>query len=150
MAEPLKITESAIINAAPSKVYAVLSDYHVGHPAILPKSFFKSLTVDEGGKGAGTVFTVVAEVFGTKSVVQMKVDEPKPGVVLREGTLKGDVVTTFTLEPVDNGTRTSLTIYTEQITSSGLRGFVERLLNPHVLRGVYRQELANVNEYVQK
>ncbi len=79
MSEPLKITESAIINATPSKVYVGLTDYRVGHPAILPKSFFKSLTVNEGGVGAGTVFTAEAEVMGSKSVVKMRVDEPQPG-----------------------------------------------------------------------
>lgn len=39
--------------------------------------------------------------------------------------------------------------YTEQILSPGLKGVIERLLNPRILRGVYRQELANINQYTQ-
>ena len=38
-----------------------------------------ALTVNEGGVGAGTVFTAEAEVMGSKSVVKMRVDEPQPG-----------------------------------------------------------------------
>lgn len=149
MTTKIIITENAIIEAAPSKVYGIMRDYQVGHPAILPKSFFKRLILHEGGTGAGTVFTVEAEVFGQKSSLTMHVDEPQPGVVLREQSPKGDLVTTFTFEPVDNGTRTRLTLYTEQTPSAGLKGWVERFMNPRILRGVYQEELALINAYVQ-
>ena len=47
-----------VMNAPAAKVYEVLSDYQEGHPAILPRKYFIDLTVEEGGRGAGTVFLV--------------------------------------------------------------------------------------------
>ncbi len=46
---------SAVIEARPEKVYAILSDYRVSHPAILPKQYFTEVAVEQGGQGAGTI-----------------------------------------------------------------------------------------------
>jgi len=144
----LVITESAIIDAPPSKVYAILSDYHVGHAAVLPKEFFTQMTVEQGGQGTGTIITVQMSVYGSKSTLRMAVDEPQPGVVLREKSLTSDLVTTFTFEPLDDGTRTRLTLYTTQSTATGFRGLMERVMNPPITRRIYRKELALINDYV--
>ena len=44
---------SEIINAPPEKVYAILADYHEGHPAILPARYFTGLTVRRRRRAAG-------------------------------------------------------------------------------------------------
>jgi len=60
-----------------------------------------------------------------------------PGVVLREGTFNGDVVTTFTFEPLDNGTRTRLTILYRADTFTGLERGHRALAEPsHPARGI--------------
>ena len=60
----IHVEVSDVIKARPEQVYAVLSDYRMGHPAILPKPYFTSLTVDEGGQGAGTRIQVHMKVLG--------------------------------------------------------------------------------------
>lgn len=39
------VEESMLINARAKDLYAVVADYHTGHPAILPKPYFQELTV---------------------------------------------------------------------------------------------------------
>lgn len=150
MAANIIIRESAVIHAAPSKVYDIIRDYRVSHPAILPTSLFKKLTVLEGGVGEGTVFTVETETLGQRNTMTMRVTEPKRGEVLREQTTDGKLFTDFIFEPLDGGAHTRLTFHTEQVSAGGLRGWVERLLMPRLLRGVYIQELKNIDAYAQK
>lgn len=47
-------------------VYAILADYREHHPRILPAAYFTSLTVEEGGIGAGTIFRAEMNVFGNR------------------------------------------------------------------------------------
>ncbi len=49
---------SKIINAHPEQIYAIISDYHEGHPAILPSRYFTEMVVTAGGQGEGTTATV--------------------------------------------------------------------------------------------
>jgi len=51
------------------------------------------------------------------------------------------VYTTFTVEPVNGGSQSKVTISTRANTSPGLKGAVERWLNPWVMRRIYREEL---------
>jgi hypothetical protein len=139
---------SDIIDAAPQAVYEVLTDYRVGHPAILPKPYFAEITVDEGGQGAGTIFRLTMKVMGRETNYRMVVTEPQPGRVLVEADEKAGVVTTFTVEPVGSG-QSRLTIATDSPTSAGFAGFVEKLLTPLVTRRIYRQEIRKLAAYVQ-
>src|SRR4030095_85973 len=72
-------TASRTIRAEPGIVYAILADYRVGHPSILPQRTFLSLEVEEGGAGAGTVFRLRMKSFGTVREMRAKVAEPKRG-----------------------------------------------------------------------
>jgi hypothetical protein len=54
-------------------------------------------------------------------------------------------MTTFSLEPLDDA-RTRVTIATETRTSPGLRGLVEKLMNPPISRRIYREELQKLAE----
>jgi len=134
---------SEIIDAPPEKIYAILSDYHQGHPSILPDAF-TGLTVTEGGQGEGTHIIVAMDVFGSKIEYRMKVTEPEPGRILVEEDESAGVATTFTLDPLDGGEKTRVTIATTARTSPGLRGLVEKLVTPTVMRRIYRQELAQL------
>jgi hypothetical protein len=146
----LHVEESAVINASPQAVYGVFSDYRVGHNAILPKPYFREMTVVEGGKGAGTVIDLHMEVFGTKAFYHQIVSEPEPGRVLVETDHEQDVVTTFTVDPVEGGSKALVTIATDMPAKRGLAGLVEKLINPPVMRWIYRKELGNLEAYLAK
>ena len=138
------------IDARPEAVYNVLADYRTGHPAILPKPYFGGLSVEAGGRGAGTVIRFTMNVLGTTRAFRQTVSEPQPGRVLVEQDETGDVVTTFTVEPLDGGKRSRVTITTETRASPGLRGALERLLSPRVLTDIYRRELRLLDEYTKE
>ena len=141
---------SDIIDAPPDQVYAIISDYHAGHPAILPSRYFTDLAVTEGGQGEGTAVTVHMKIFGVKALLNLVVSEPEPGRVLVEEDKSAGVVTTFTLEPVDDGERTRLTISTDARTSPGVKGLMERVVNPAISRKIYREELQQLARVVQE
>jgi hypothetical protein len=139
------VSESREIAAPIQAVYAILSDYHEGHPSVLPKQYFKSLTVEEGGVGAGTVATVTMEVYGNKQTLRLTVTEPVPGRILVEEDATAGVITQFKLDPLDDG-GTRVTIATDFRDAGGLRGFFERMMNPAITRRIYREELALLDE----
>ncbi|MCB9452140.1 MAG: SRPBCC family protein [Anaerolineaceae bacterium] len=145
----IHVEASQIISARPEAIYAIFTDYRVSHPAILPKPYFASLVVEEGGQGAGTVFRAQMDVMGTKTDLRMVVSEPQPGRVLREEDETAGIVTTFTVEPV-SAEETRVTLATDFRSSPGLKGWIESLLNPLITRRIYRQELQLVADYVRQ
>jgi len=108
------------------------------------------MTVDEGGVGDGTVTTVLMNVFGTRATFQLHVTEPEPGRVLVEEDRSTGDVTTFTLDPDNGSGGTRVTISTKAKTGPGLRGVVEGLVNPSITRKIYREELQQLAEVVQR
>ena len=145
-----RVEESAIIDAPAARVYGIISDYHQGHPAILPSRYFTEMQVKEGGQGAGTIATVKMNVFGAKLLYKMRVSEPEPGRVLREEDAEAGVVTTFTVDPVHGDSQSRVTIATIARTSPGLKGWLEKLMNPAITRRIYRQELAQLATVAQR
>lgn len=140
------------VNARPEIVWDILTDYRDGHQRILPKPYFSPITVEEGGKGAGTVMAFDTRVAGSTRHFHQRVSAPEPGRVLVEHDLVGDGATTFTLTPVDGGARTHLHITTDTPGSSGLRGALEGLFMPPVKRlmmRIYTQEIANLDTLAQ-
>jgi hypothetical protein len=146
----VKISESRIIHASPVDVYAVMSDYRVGHQAVLPKSFFSKVVVVQGGQGAGTVIEVHMNVYGAKRVFRQVVTEPEPGRVLVETDPEAGVATSFIVDPIGTGDQSRVTIATESRLSPGFQGFVERLFNPMIIGRIYKQELELLDTYVQR
>ena len=141
---------SQTIDARPEEVYAVLRDYHVGHPAIVPKPYFEKVVIVEGsGTGAGTVIDVYMNVMGQKIVYRETVSEPEPGRVLVEADAKAGVTSTFTVDPVDGGARSRVTIASDWTRSPGIKGFMESLLNPPMGRQIFTKELAQLAEYMK-
>lgn len=141
---------SDVVPAPPEQVYGILADYREGHPAILPRPYFRELTVEQGGQGAGTVLRVQMEVMGVKQSYHLQVSEPEPGRILVEEDREAGVKTTFTVAPLNGGRRSLVTIATESRTAPGFRGLMERLINPPVTRRIYRQELQQLAGYVQR
>lgn len=135
------VEETAVIDAPPDKVYAIISDYHEGHQAILPRRYFKAMTVLAGGKGSGTKIKVEMDVFGVEAVYDMLVSEPEPGRILQEEDAKAGVKTTFTVDSINQGTQSRVTISTRGKTNPGIKGWMEKMMNPPIMRRIYREEL---------
>ncbi len=142
-----QVTESAIIDAPSANVYAILADYHQGHPAILPAPYFTGLEVIEGGQGVGTMIAVHMKVFGTEVDYTMSVSEPEPGRILQEEDTEAGVCTTFTVDPMPDN-KSCVTINTITQTSPGFKGWLEKMTNPPIARRIYRQELAQLAAYI--
>lgn len=150
MSRTFHVEESAVINAPPAEVYAVMADYRVGHPAVLPTPAFTRLDVEEGGIGAGTRFRVYMKVFGKEYVYRQVVSEPEPGRVLRESDLDTEQYTIITVDPLAGGTQSRVTIATEFPDKPGVAGFLNRLMQTPVAHRLYKQELKNLDAYVSR
>ena len=112
---------SGVISMPPDKVYAILADYRAGHPNVLPKAYFKSLSVEQGGIGAGTTIHVQLSVMGIRRESHMRVSEPEPGRVLAETDVQTGLVTTFIVDPAPAG-QSTLRITTDWESAPGLAG----------------------------
>jgi hypothetical protein len=145
----IEVEVTGEVHAPAEAVYAILADYREHHPRILPAAYFSSLTVEEGGIGAGTIFCAEMNVFGSKSTLRMHVDAPEPGHVLTETTLDGALVTTFTVTPGKDTQRCTVTIATTQQAPDGFSGWLQGLTLPWVMRRIYREELAQLDRYAQ-
>ncbi len=144
-----ELSVSRRIDARPATVYGVFADYHRGHAAVLPKPYFTSMIVEKGGIGAGTEITVNMNVMGAKVTYHMVVTEPEPGRVLQEEDKTAGVLTTFTIDPVNNGQASEVTLHTRARIAPGLRGFIEKLITPPITRKIYNEELDLLASYVK-
>ena len=143
------IEVESVIEAPAQEVYDIIADYENGHPHILPKEHFSDLTVEEGGKGAGTIVRFRNKAGGVDRAYRMQVVEPEPGRVLVEKDTEGtDLATTFTVTPLDGG-KSKVRISTEWTASGGVQGLVERLFAPRMLRPVYEKELRQLADFAQ-
>ena len=145
----IHVEVSETIDAPPALVYDIISDYHEGHQAILPKQYFTEMAVVEGGRGAGTVVAVHMNVLGTKRFYQLVITEPQPGRTLVETDEESGTVTSFTIDPIAGNNRSHVTITTDAALSPGLMGLLEKLANPLVMRRIYQQELKLLAEYAR-
>lgn len=143
----VKVT--AVMDASAESVYQILADYRIGHPAILPKPYFFDLTVEQGGRGAGTVVVTRMKAIGPERSFRMVVSEPQPGRVLVENDAVTGTTTTFTVEPLA-AAQCRITIATDTRISPGLQGWIERMMSPPFLRRIYRLELQNLAEYARR
>ena len=146
---PYQVTTSLLINAPAKQLYDIIADYHDGHPLILPKPYFVSLKVEEGGFGAGTIINFQMRVFGKTQTFRAAITEPDPGRVLVESDLDGGVVTTFKVLSVD-GQHSEVVITTDGKTRrDGVVGLLERYLTEKYLRRIYKKELRQLAEIAQ-
>lgn len=142
------ITATATVPAEPSRVYAVIADYHNGHPRILPKEF-SGMVVEKNGIGRGTVIRFQMRVFGRKQTFRAVISEPKPGHVLVEtGLGTNGAVTTFVVDPDARPGGSRVTIATELAVREGIAGRIEGFLSTRLLKPIYTRELALLGAYV--
>lgn len=135
---------------APARIaYVILTDYREAHPGILPRSNLGALVVEEGGLGAGTLFTVAIKEGPRMRTLRMRASEPEPGRVLMESDVDSDLVTTFTVDPRDGGARCEVTIRTAW-TRGGLRGMIEAFAGPRLMPPVFREEIRNLEALAQR
>ena len=144
------IEESRIIDARAEDIYAVFADYAGAHNDVLPKEYFKRMAVVEGGHGAGTIIDVAMEIMGKKLDYHMIVTEPEPGRMLAETDEANGVYTMFTIDPVEGGQRTRVTIASDMRLSGGLTGMLERMMTPSITGRIYRQELEQLAAYMHE
>jgi hypothetical protein len=149
MSNTIQVEASEVIDARPEDVYALLSDYKVGHPAILPKPYFTGLTVEKGGQGEGTIVITRLKVMGQEFVYRQAITEPEPGRLLVETDTETGQFSSFRFEPVNSGKQTHLTIYSEFRAKPGFAGWIEKLMQPMIVGRIYRQELRNIAAYFQ-
>jgi len=146
LSKEYKVTASSVIEAPAELVYRTLADYREGHPSILPKAYFVSLEVEKGGFGEGTVINFQTKVLGATQSFRSEISEPQPGSVLVEtnvGEMAGK--TTFTVEPLDGGSRSMVTIATDGKTKGGgAFGVIERLITKMMMRRIYKAELDQI------
>lgn len=138
MSQPIVVSRH--VPAPPARVYALLADYHNGHPSILPRPPFTNLEVEEGGVGAGTVIRVGMRVMGRAQSFRATIAEPEPGRVLEE-TADTGYVTRFIVEPGGTGSGATVTIHTSFPERRGVAAALERWMVRRLLVPTYRREL---------
>ncbi len=148
MTKRITVAVTGEVQAPAEKVYAILADYRQHHPHILPGAYFTDLTVEEGGLGAGTIFQAEMNVFGSRRTFRMCVAEPEPGRVLTETDLETDLLTTFTVTPVE-ANHCRVTIATEWQQPPGFGGWLQGLTMPAFMRRIYQAELHQLDEYAR-
>ena len=139
----VQVSRSATIPAPARTVYSLIADYRNGHPRMLPRKYFPRLDVERGGSGAGTIIRFEVRLFGTTRQIRAEISEPKPGEELVETDLATGIGTTFVVAPRAGGRESEVTIRTEW-EARGLRGLVERVTAPPLLRRIYAAELAQL------
>jgi polyketide cyclase/dehydrase/lipid transport protein len=145
-----RIAASARIPAPAALVYSIIADYRDGHPHILPRPPFGALTVERGGVGAGTAIVFEMRLLGRTQTVRATIAEPEPGRVLVETVAVRGPVTTFTVDPRDEGRQADVTIATDMPVRPGILGAVERWLTTRLLRPVYERELAQLAAFAAR
>lgn len=144
-----RVSASTLIDAPPKAVYSILADYQGGHRQIAPKEYFVSFDVERGGVGAGTVIRFQMRAFGVTRTIRQEISEPEPGRILAETDLATGAVTTFTVDPLDDGRRSSVTITTEW-ESRGIQWLMDRLFAPSFLRRLFTAELGNLAQVARE
>ena len=136
-----RVAASDLIHAPAALLYSIIADYRDGHPHILPKPPFGSLTVEEGGIGSGTRIAFEMRIMGRLRTHHAAITEPQTGQVLVETDLTSGAITTFTVEPRGEGDGTMATITTDIAVHHGLFGTLEAWLTTRILRPIYQKEL---------
>jgi hypothetical protein len=144
-----RAASSAVIHAPAPVVYQLLADYRDGHPRILPREYFPRLEVERGGVGAGTLIRFQVRILGSTRDVRAEITEPAPGQVLVETDLVTGSRTTFVVTPEADPAACRVEIRTEW-DAVGVRGWIERMMAPRLLRRIYVAELAQLAALVER
>jgi uncharacterized protein YndB with AHSA1/START domain len=141
------VVAEGTVGAPAERVYALIADCQQHHPKFVPPSF-EDFKVEEGGVGAGTIFSFTSHAARRTRHFRMRVDEPEPGRVLTETDLGSSMVTTWTLTP--QGGQTVVKIETRWNGAGGIKGFFEGLFAPPAMRRIYADELRRLDQYARQ
>jgi len=145
-----EISASMMINAPAKQIYNILADYQHGHQLILPKPYFVSLQVEQGGAGTGTIVKFQMKVLGRIQDFRATISEPEPGRVLVEANEGTGVITKFVVDPCDDGRSSFVTITTTTPIRDGWAGKVYGWLTKQVLYPIYVKELEQLAQVVTR
>lgn len=129
-----------VIDAPPDEVYAFLADYRDKRPIILTPNFL-DYTVEQGGRGGGTVIRYRLQAGRRERTYHMRVEAPPGGSALVERDVNSSLVSTWTVIPAASGRQARVMVTTEWEGSSGVGGFFERTFAPAALRRIYADML---------
>jgi len=135
------LSASKLIYSQAHTVYDLIADYRSGHPRILPRTYFVSLEVEQGGYGAGTMINFQMKLMGRIQSFHSTITEPEPGHILVETDMNTGAVTTFTVDPRVNGQEAFVTITTTTDVPNGIIGKIQGWLTTQLLRPIYLKEL---------
>jgi hypothetical protein len=140
-----RVAAERFMDAPADVIYHCIADYREHHrpEGFLPPAF-REFEIERGGVGAGTELRWVVEAGGRRRAVTATVSEPVPGRTLVE-TGSG-IQTTFTVEPVDGGTRVR---FDTVIDEAGVQGFLNRLFARRILGPLYEDELRRLENYAR-
>jgi hypothetical protein len=124
------------VGAPPERVLAFLRDYHRARPSILPDSYSR-YRVEEGGDGAGTVFSYHFKSGPTERDFRLRAEESDGRLIERDEL--SSFTTTWTVAPATAGS--TVTVESSWVGGGGIGGFFERLFAPLGLRRVYGEML---------
>ena len=141
---------SALIDAPAGKVYGIIADYRNGHQQILPRPYFVSMEIEQGGVGAGTVVSFKMKLMGSVQNFHSVITEPEPGCVLVETETNRGAVTTFRVDPREDGKKSFVTIGTETAVPDGFLGRVQGWMTKQLLQPIYVKELKQLAEFARK
>lgn len=136
----IHVETTRTIDAVPAQVFKLLADYRTSHRDILPPTTYLDYEVEQGGVGAGTVYSykMKTPMRPEPRAYQMKVSMPASGNVLQENDQNSSLVTTWTLVPQDGGSKTQVRLSTEwESHASGFGGFMERTMAPRATKRIY-------------
>lgn len=140
------VSASKIIHAPSEEIYKIIADYRDGHPHILPKSYFSSLEVEEGGYGERTIIRFQMRILGQTQNFRALITAPDAGCTLFEIDLNSKTSTSFTIWSLGNDRQARVTI----MTVLKNRGLVEGFLAKMILTTVYRKELELLTSVARK
>jgi hypothetical protein len=126
------------INASPEQVLEFLRDYRGGRQQILTDNY-TAYRVEQGGKGAGTVFAYHFTAGGRERDYRLEVEDEPRGVGLRERDQLSSFVSTWNVAGKGGGSE--VTLEGSWDGAGGVGGFFERLFAPLGLRRIYDQVL---------
>lgn len=143
----LRLKAERFIAAPAEVVYRCIADFKNHHANFLPPQF-TGYKVVKGGYGAGTEVEFVTVTGGQSRAFRTRIEEPVPGKVIIERDTLSDLVTTTTVQPEGQGCRVSFE--TVWGSAKGFMGVLEGLFAPSIMRKLYEDELARLEQYAQK
>jgi uncharacterized protein YndB with AHSA1/START domain len=139
----IQVNTERVISAPLEEVYAFLADYRESRPRILTDNFL-DYSVEEGGTGAGTVFSYRFRAGGRERPYRMRVEEPVKGRALAEQDTESSFRTTWTVTPTGDGETARVRLESRWRGAGGIGGLFERLFAPSGLRRTYANMLGRL------